>query len=148
MGARGPIAKRALLTLEPVAKAPAAPRSLGSSGRDAWRAVWGQCGQWLTDGDRSLVERLARLHDERMELRDLIKDSGRTSRGSTGQLVTHPYVEQLRAVETSILKHEQVLGFGPIHRARLGISVLKLAKERSNADRVIDTYRRQLEESA
>jgi hypothetical protein len=92
------------------------------------------------------VERLARLHDEREELQDAIEGAGRTARGSTGQLVTHPYVEQLRAVENSILKHEQVLGVGPVHRARLGISVVKLARERGRAEQVLEAYRQQLGE--
>ena len=146
MGSRGPIAKRANLAVEPMAKAPAPPRSLGGPGAKAWKAVWAQCAPWLTEGDRDVVERLARLHDERAELLALIKRAGRTSRGSTGQLVTHPYVDQLRAVETSILRHEQVLGVGAAHRARLGIAVVKLAKE-SNAGRIVEMYRARLESS-
>jgi P27 family predicted phage terminase small subunit len=145
VGSRGPIAKRvATLAVEPVAKAPAPPRTLKAPGRAAWQAVFAQCSSWLTESDDTIVERLASLHDERAELQSAIAKAGRTARGSQGQVVTHPLIEQLRAVEASISRVEQTLGFGPSNRFRLGVTVAKLAQARSSAERVNEMYRRQM----
>jgi P27 family predicted phage terminase small subunit len=146
MGSRGPVARNTnSLAVVPVAKQPAPPRTLGAVGRATWKSTWTQCASWLTLGDAPIVERLARLDDERAELLEVISVSGRVAKGSMGQQVTHPHVDQLRQVEASILKHEQVLGIGPLHRARLGVTIAKLAKESSNADRALKLYRAQLE---
>jgi P27 family predicted phage terminase small subunit len=131
--------------LSPVAKTPPVPRTLGAAGKDTWRATWTTAGSWLAEGDTAIVERLAHLADERNELLEAIEVSGRVAKGSMGQQVTHPHVDQLRQVEQMMLKHEQVLGLGASNRARLGVTIAKLAKESSNADRALKLYRSQLE---
>jgi P27 family predicted phage terminase small subunit len=132
-----------MMAVEAIEKAPAAPRKLGKTGQNVWRAALRQC-PWLTEGDLPVLERYAELCDERAELSEAVKSVGRVTRGSQGQLVDHPFVSQLRQVETLILRHEQVLGIGSIHRARLGIAVAKAAKERGNAEKVIAMYQKQM----
>jgi P27 family predicted phage terminase small subunit len=140
MGIRGPLAKRSTLTVVPVERVPRSPSSLGKAGQSAWRVVFAEC-KWLTSADIATVERLSRLRDEEAELLALVESAGRTTRGSQGQLVDHPYVGQLRAVEASMVRLEQVLGLGPLHRARLGIAVAKAAAESTHADRLLEKYR-------
>jgi P27 family predicted phage terminase small subunit len=141
MGIRGPLAKRSTLTVVPIQRVPRTPSTLGKEGQDAWAMVWAECGRWLTSSDIAAVERLAILRDEEAELRALVKETGRTTRGSQGQLVDHPYVGQLRGVEASMLRLEQLLGIGPLHRARLGVAVAKAAAETTHADALLEKYR-------
>ena len=61
-----------------------------------------------------------------------------------GQEVTHPLVDQLRQVEASILKHEAVLGIGASNRARLGVTIAKLARESSRAEKTLAMYKKTL----
>jgi P27 family predicted phage terminase small subunit len=146
VGSRGPVAKRNIpvAVLAPVAKLPPVPRTLGAAGKETWRATWTQAAPWLTAGDMAIVERLSHLADERHELLEAIAVSGRTAKGSMGQQVTHPHVDQLRQVEAMMLKHEQVLGLGASNRARLGISIAKLAEKSTRAGKVVEMYRKQL----
>jgi len=147
MGSRGPVARRQVsLAVEPVGKVPAPPKRLGPAGRSAWRTAWRQCSAWLTDSDAALVERCAELADERAALREAIEKTGRTTRGSQGQLVDHPLVSQLRQVEALILKTEAVLGVGPSNRFRLGIAVARAVKDASKADELLAKYRAAAEE--
>ena len=147
MGSRGPVARRnaPVAVLAPVAKQPPAPRFLGTAGKETWRTTWTQAAPWLTQGDAAIVERLAHLADEREELLEAIAESGRTAKGSMGQQVTHPHVDQLRQVESMMLKHEQVLGLGASNRARLGVTIAKLAEKSTRAGKVVEMYRRQLD---
>ena len=133
MGRRGPLPTVASVpAVRPSAAVdvPSAPDGLGKAGRACWAATWVAAGAWLAPvSDAAVVERYARLHDEAEELRALIERDGRVGRGSMGQPVTAPAVEQLRAVEQSMLKHEAVLGLGPANRARLGLAVLQLEEK-------------------
>jgi P27 family predicted phage terminase small subunit len=87
--------------------------------------------------DTATVERYAALHQEHDELRDLIEQHGRLSRGSMGQEVSHPYIEQMRVIEDRLTKLESILGIGPLHRARLGIAVAVAGKESSKLDELL-----------
>lgn len=133
MGRRGPLPTVSMVpAVRPQAavKAPTAPKGLGTAGRSCWRSTWAAAGAWLAPAsDGAVVERYCLLRDEAEELRELIDRDGRVCRGSMGQPATAPAVDQLRAVETSLLKHEAVLGLGPANRARLGLAVLQLEKE-------------------
>jgi P27 family predicted phage terminase small subunit len=141
MGSRGPIAKfpqgkvaeghrarsrQTAVVALPDAPAPSAPDALKSGGREAWRAAFTSAPWLRSDADLDLVRQWADLHDEREELRRLVEEHGRTATGSMGQLVTSPYVEQLRAVEGQMLRLAAVLGLGPQNAARLGVAVTRL----------------------
>ena len=54
-----------------------------------------------------------------------------------GQVVSHPFVDQLRAVEDRILKLEAALGLSPLYRARLGIAVATAGEEKTQLDRLL-----------
>lgn len=102
---------------------PAAPKGLKRAGKDAWARLWQAGATWLSaEGDLGIVTRLCEAYDEREELRKIIKAEGRTARGSMGQLVTHPAVDQLRQLETLMTRYEQLCAMTPADRSRLGLS--------------------------
>lgn len=111
-----------LVSFNPGVSMPDSPDVLGETGRAAWSAVYASAPWLSSEADASLVQQFAELCDERAELRALIAEHGRTTRGSMGQLVDSPFVTQLRSVEGGILKLCQVLGLGPVNAARLGVS--------------------------
>ena len=153
MGSRGPLAKSQNPALgnpgkrfrpAPVAaltgpiKPPSPPRHLGRRGRAAWRSCWKAGATWLSPAtDSEVVARYCRLLEEQDELLGLIAQTGRTSVGSMGQVVSHPFVDQLRAVEDRTLKLEAALGLSPLYRARLGIAVATAGKEKTQLDRLL-----------
>lgn len=111
-------------------KPPAAPRGLGSSGRAAWRLAWVEAGLWLTDADRPLVERLARLVDELAAFRAALEAHGPvveepvvTPRGDVvgRKLVANPAVKQLHDGGVELAGVAAALGLSPASRARLGL---------------------------
>jgi len=141
MGARGPLTRRAQISaVEPIERAPKAPSTLKKPGLKAWREAWREA-SWLTATDATDVERLARLIDEEAELLDLIGSTGRLTTGQRGELIEHPYVRQLRAVESAIAKLKTGLGLGPMARARLGIAVAKAAQAQNHVEELMAKYR-------
>jgi P27 family predicted phage terminase small subunit len=159
MGATGPISKEALgqpshghakvakaaavVALPVNARAvPDAPAHLGDAGMTAWKRSW-EAAAWLgTAADEEVVGMYCELVDERAELRNLVRDHGRTTRGSQGQMVDHPHVGQLRAVEAEIVKLWAVIGLGPVNQAKLGITIKALAKQDDDPSR-FEQLRRQ-----
>jgi P27 family predicted phage terminase small subunit len=130
---------------------PSAPSSLHAAGRDAWGALWASSPWLWSDVDQLLAAQWAALFDERRELLAALSDTGRTARGSMGQPVTHPVVDQLRQVENSMLKLGAVLGVGPQNAARLGISVETLRRgidpeTAREKERIMERYRAHLSE--
>lgn len=102
---------------------PPAPKTLKRAGKGAWTRLWQAGATWLSaEGDLGIVTRLCEAYDEREELRKIIKTEGRTSKGSMGQLVTHPAVDQLRQLETLMTRYEQLCAMTPADRSRLGLS--------------------------
>lgn len=69
--------------------------------------------------------RLCEAIDEREVLKEEIKIHGRYSKGSMGQVVTHPAVDQLRTLEALITRWESLCGFTPSDRSRLGMAEVK-----------------------
>ncbi len=150
MGARGPLSKAArgetsyghkakAKDAKPLAVIPTrqtvstAPKSLGSAGVKAWDSAW-QTAIWLgTPADQEIVNSYAMLRDEEAELRQMIDQNGRTTPGSMGQLTDHPYVTQLRAVETSLHKTMAVLGIGSVNSLRVGVSLKALQDKPESA---------------
>lgn len=105
---------------------PPYPPGLKKAGKTAWERLWRAGSRWLSqDSDVGLLVRLAEAWDEREELRRIIRREGRFARGSMGQTVTHPAVEQVRALETLITRYESLCGFTPSDRGRLGLTEIK-----------------------
>jgi P27 family predicted phage terminase small subunit len=115
---------------------PAMPEHLGEAGAAQWRAA--ASAPWLcTAADFLLLEHLAEAVDERHQLRDMIAEGGRIAHGSTGQPVTAPPVEQLRAVEAQIHRLASMLGLGAGPRARLGVAIRTIEEKDARADREV-----------
>ena len=76
---------------------PVAPAGLGAGGRRLWRAVTGS--YELRPDEVATLEDAARLSDMITALDRAWTDEGRplTTRGSMGQLVTHPLISEMRA---------------------------------------------------
>jgi P27 family predicted phage terminase small subunit len=118
----------ALVPLPAMRTPPEPPKSLTAVGKEAWRRAYASA-PWLgSPADEQLVGIWARLSEERADSLKRISKSGRTATGSTGQLVTHPHVDQLRHVESEMLKFAAVIGLGSQNAARLGVSVQQLAR--------------------
>ena len=120
-----PLPAPVALRLVPDAAAPAPPPGLRKAGKDAWARLW-----WLNgranpkpflESDAALLVRLCQAYDERDELRRVIRKEGRFSTGSTGQIVSHPAVDQLRTLEALITRWEGLCGLTPLDRGRLGM---------------------------
>ncbi|HLW95255.1 MAG TPA: P27 family phage terminase small subunit [Solirubrobacteraceae bacterium] len=118
----------------PSAAPPVPPAGLGAAGVAAWGSAFASAAWLQTEADVALVGQFADLHDERADLIALIAAEGRTTVGSQGQLVSHPAVVQLRAVEASIAKLAATLGLGPQNRARLGQKLTAAPGERALTD--------------
>ena len=108
------------------ATCPDPPADLGPAGLATWDGALASA-PWICNpaAVESLAE-LAYLADEMAGLRDEIRVRGRRSIGSMGQEVEAPAVKALRAAEHSRSKLRAELGLGPMHAARLGVSVRAL----------------------
>lgn len=114
--------------IAPAVDPPKPARHLPAGGMRVWRRLWKFGAAWLSQGtDLEIMTRLVEAYGERDELRDLIDEHGRTTRGSTGQLVTSPYVAQLSDVDKRILRMEQACGFTPADRSRMGLAEVRAA---------------------
>lgn len=130
----------------PAVPIPPVPRGLAAAGRAAWRRLWRVGHAWLSwDADLALLTRLCEGYDERATLQAEIAASGRTTTGSQGQLVSHPAVTQLRALEALLTRWEALCGFTPADRSRLGLSEVQrvsqleafLGRERATPARAV-----------
>jgi P27 family predicted phage terminase small subunit len=116
---------------------PDPPEHLGTTGKAAWELVATRC-TWVDPiSDLVQVERYAQLTDERAELLEEIRRSGRTARGSTGQPVVAPSVTMLRQVEAGLLKLEAALVIGPSNRARVGLAIATMAEKTSKIEELL-----------
>jgi hypothetical protein len=118
-------------------------------GVEAWTSAYLSAPWLASSADEGLVAIWSRLHEERAELLALIDKSGRTATGSMGQPTSHPHVQQLREVESEILKFSAVLGIGSLNAARLGVSIQQLAKaQETNAFRELVDRRKHREDTS
>jgi P27 family predicted phage terminase small subunit len=88
---------------------PKPPRGLGTHGRDLWLAIIGELeDDWRLDArELHLLERAARCADEMAILEATIDEQGPTVKGSRGQIVVHPALQearQLRLTQQRLLK--------------------------------------------
>ncbi|WP_075740727.1 phage terminase small subunit P27 family [Actinoalloteichus sp. GBA129-24] len=110
---------------------PDAPDSLGEQGREVWRLVWSGARTWMAPGsDPIVVRQLCEAWDERHALREHLEAAGTEGRWYTtanGQVVTHPSVTQLRALDAQITSWLAACGLTPSDRARLGLAEVRVA---------------------
>lgn len=101
---------------------PTPPRKLSKLARTIWDRYWIAGAGWLSPRtDLEIVTRLCEAYDERAALRKLLV-GGLTVTGSTGQTVMHPAISAIRTLEGMITRYENLCGFTPSDRTRLGIA--------------------------
>jgi P27 family predicted phage terminase small subunit len=117
---------------------PDAPSDLGVAGLASWGDAWRL--PWAYESDRAVIEQLARLEDERAELRADVDARGpvltkplTTSRGEVvgDEAYANPAIRELRRLDQSILPLRDRLGLSPLARARLGLEVVNLHRGNS-----------------
>jgi P27 family predicted phage terminase small subunit len=109
-----------------VSEPPPPPKGLKKPGRTMWERVWNAGKTWLSpQTDYDILERLARAHDEEEMLRARLRKDGHFTVGSTGQIVSHPAVAQLRTLELHMTRWESLCGLNPSDRSRLGLAEVK-----------------------
>lgn len=103
------------------------PAHLGDHGAALWRKAVGLGARWIAATDLNLLERYCTGLDRWHELRQKVAQDGAFTMGSQGQEVLAPWWKALQEVEGSLTKYEQLLGFTPADRARLGTGEVKEA---------------------
>jgi phage terminase small subunit len=81
-----------------------APIGLGKEGRALWRSIVDdiasrgdeETGFELDPRELAMLEQGCRLADQLVELEAIVAKQGRTVRGSTGQVVLHPGIAEIR----------------------------------------------------
>jgi len=106
-------------TVAPRHGKPRSPSGLGPPGRAAWRSAW--AGGWLTDADRSGIEHLARMVDDRAEIDARIRADGLTLPGSRGQAAPHPLLAARARLDGAIRTALDSYGLSAVGRRRLAI---------------------------
>lgn len=142
MGARGPLAKtvgrqghttpvRAQL-FDEAPDHPPVPEGLCPAVARQWEAFWyTDTARVVADSDLPAVERLFRYRSEWWETEEVYRAMGafphevgqRVVEGSQGQLKMHPLADRLIKLEATMTALETKLGFTPMDRARLGITI-------------------------
>lgn len=120
------------LTILPavVGGAPPYPTGLRKPGKETWDRLWRVGNAWLSpESDLAVMTMLCQAWDERTTLRGLIRKEGRTTVGSMGQTVSHPYVGQLGVLEIRITRWLGLCGFTPSDRSRLGLAEVRRHNE-------------------
>lgn len=125
-GKRALPAERDVVALRPADGIPDAPDHFGERASAVWVRVWTAARAWLSpDTDLELLIRYCDAQDARDELREVVGREGLTTIGSQGQKVINPLINQLNNVEKQLTKYEQLLGFTPVDRSRLGLAEVK-----------------------
>jgi P27 family predicted phage terminase small subunit len=126
-------------------EAPEAPADLGETGLAVWRECWA-C-EWSHRQDRSAIEHLCRLEDERAELLAAVEAAGLllskpvvTPRGDVvgEELYANPLLRELRRLDGPIVTLRDRLGVAPMARARLGQAVVELRRGESALAKLLD----------
>lgn len=99
---------------------PVMPRGLGKRGKLEWHKVW-EAGFWLHSEDYHWVEMISRAYDDIDAYRERVVTDGLILKGSLGQPVANPLIQEIRRCESTIRQCLSTIGFSPTDRARLGI---------------------------
>jgi P27 family predicted phage terminase small subunit len=110
---------------------PEPPYPLEVTGQYYWVQTWSAGKSWLSpDVDLQIVYDICANRDECARIQDEIeKLPARFYETKAGQLVTHPLITQLRALETQRTAWMAAIGFSPADRARLGLAEVRIADE-------------------
>jgi P27 family predicted phage terminase small subunit len=100
----------------------APPAHLGPTGKKVWRAALALGARWIAQTDERLLGRYCEALDERELLRGMVAERGLTTTGSQGQEVVSPWYKALKDLDRDLTRYEQLLGFTPADRARLGVA--------------------------
>jgi len=104
---------------------PDPPDSLDEYGVELWNTVWGLGAGLYKETDFWAIERWADLQSRRQKLLSIIKSEGMMQLGSTGQVVVHPALKMVDAIEGRLPGLEAVLALTPESRARLGLQAIE-----------------------
>lgn len=101
---------------------PEPPDSLNDEGVAMWWQVWRSGGDILTDADYFLILELCQIYEEKEFVRGRLTngDVPRAYKAPNGNIITHPFVTQLKEARVQMNSLFSALGFSPTDRARLG----------------------------
>lgn len=131
-GSRGPISKpdgrrqrrnkpKSDYVLGKGIKKPKASKDLLSVTVEKWDAFWkSDLAKTMREEQLPMIVRLFDRYDERERAVRVIRQDGRLTRGSQGQLVLHPLQRLIDSCETAILQLEDRLGVSPRSRVNAG----------------------------
>jgi P27 family predicted phage terminase small subunit len=124
---------------EPKIVPPPAPAKILGSTRRAWQAFWASpLAKHTIPTDHEALRRLFRLYDQRE--RYLIEGSKRTvSLGSTGQLVIHPLLKEVDAIDAKILTLEDRFGLSPMSRLKLQVTLGDASRSLEELNKLLAT---------
>lgn len=110
---------------------PEPPYPLEPVGQYYWAQTWHAGKSWLSpDVDLQIVYDICANRDECARIQDDIELlPARFYETKAGQLVTHPLITQLRALEQQRTAWMAAIGFSPADRARLGLAEVRIADE-------------------
>lgn len=122
----------------PQTDVPKPPTGLLKATRVWWDEVWRHdiAGAWV-ESDRSVVERLATLRDERERAYCGYRKS-RLVEGSQGQPVINPLAKVMQSLDTEIRQLEDRLGLSPMARLKLGATFGAAHKSLDEMNREFD----------
>lgn len=103
------------------------PPILQEDGLALWEAIWTNGQKWLREDDIELVTQACYLKDEAEHLRRAISlgEVPRTYKLPNGNIITHPYINQLNTARAQLVSILSALGFTPTDRTRLGLIEIK-----------------------
>lgn len=137
-------------------KAPPVPRSLGSAGRKAWRAVFALAPLLLPDLDAVTITRFCSLVDERELVRAemargvLLDEPLISPKGEIvgSKVVPNPAFGLLRSIDKQLDALVDRLGLVPSARARLGLTMTTAERQAVEVDRILGSKWRTPDDAA
>jgi hypothetical protein len=125
---------------------PDAPDEFDDVGIDAWHEAWSP--PWVLESDRLTVLQLARVEQEAGEMRTKLAALGSVLvepiTNSRGDIVgkrayANPAVRELRRCGAEAMQLRALLGMSPTNRARLGIQVLEVEKQKTALEELFES---------
>jgi P27 family predicted phage terminase small subunit len=119
--------RRSLLTVleptKPRTAKPKAPDGLSAAVRGSWDTFWASpLAEHTIATDVAALERLFRFYEQRERYLDLASEDT-LSLGSTGQIVLHPLIKEVDALDAKILALEDRFGLSPMSRLKLQVTL-------------------------
>lgn len=109
---------------------------LGEPGVEAWERLWSAGKSWLSvTTDIDVLKRICKARIEEAHHRLALDEDGYYVAGQRGGLVAHPAVSMLRTLLSEVVRLEQLCGFTPSDRGRLGVA--EVGGERSPLEQLL-----------